>query len=100
MGSCQLVSPTALCGKHTEGVLLKHISEHMERLVRNSQHGPTKGKSRLSSALCNEITGSEDKGRAADIIYLNISKIFNTVSHNTLASKLGHYGLNGGHSDH
>lgn len=96
-GSCQLVSLTSLCGKHMKGVLLKHISEHMEKLVGNCQHGPTKGKPCLTNltALCDEMTGSEDKGRAADIIYLIFSKAFNTVSHNMLASKLGRYGFNG-----
>lgn len=29
------------------------------------------------------------------IIYLGFSKVFNTVSHNSLVSKLGHFGLDG-----
>ncbi|KAK4826010.1 hypothetical protein QYF61_003783 [Mycteria americana] len=65
----------------------------MEKLVGNSQHGLTKGKCLANlTALRDEMPGSEDKGRAVDIIYLHFSKAFNTVSHKMLASKLGHYG--------
>jgi len=46
-----------------------------EKIIRNNQHGFTKGKS-CSTNLINfyrEMTGLIDEGRAVDIVYLNFS---------------------------
>lgn len=63
-------------------------------MIGNSQHEFTKGKSCLTNLIaCYKMAGSVDKGRTLDAIYLNFSKAFNIVSHNSLVSKLGHHGL-------
>ncbi|XP_065421155.1 uncharacterized protein LOC135975029 [Chrysemys picta bellii] len=81
-----------------EQVLKKSIVKHLEerKVIRNSQHGFTKSKSCLTNliAFCDEITSSVDMGKAVDVIYLDFSKAFDTVSRNILASKLKKYGLN------
>lgn len=49
----------------------------------------TKGKSYLTNliAFSDEVTSSEDEGRAVDGIYLDFSKIFGTVSHSICTAK-------------
>ncbi|CAM4616486.1 unnamed protein product [Caretta caretta] len=80
-----------------EQVLKESILKHLEerKVISNSQHGFTKGKSCLTNliAFYEEITGSVDEGKAVDVLFLDFRKAFDTVSHNILASKLKKYGL-------
>ncbi|CAM5137442.1 unnamed protein product [Natator depressus] len=72
--------------------ILKHLEER--KVIRNSQYGFTKGKSCLTNliAFYGERTGSVDEGKAVDVLFLDFSKAFDTVSHSILASNLK-YGL-------
>jgi len=80
-----------------EQLILDIISKQVEekKVIRSSQHGFAKGKSCLTNLITfyDGMTGQADEGRAVDVVYLNFSKAFNTVSHNILLGKLRKCGL-------
>jgi len=80
-----------------EQLVLDAISKQLEekKIIRKSQHGFTKGKSCSTNliTLYGGISSWVDEGRAVDVIYLNFSKAFDTVSHNILIMKLRKCGI-------
>ncbi|KAJ7419093.1 RNA-directed DNA polymerase from mobile element jockey-like protein [Willisornis vidua] len=90
LGNYQPASLTPIPGKVMECLFLEAIPTHMEdNVIRSSQHALTKGKSCLTNlmAFYDEKTTWMDE-RAVDIVYLDVSKAFNTVSNNILIGKL------------
>ena len=92
----RLVCLTSNLGEMIKLVLdtpFKQLRE--KKVVRSSQHGFIKGKSCLTNlvAFYDVITGWVDGGRAVDVVYLDFSKAFDTVSHNILVMKLRKCGI-------
>ncbi|PKU43089.1 rna-directed dna polymerase from mobile element jockey- hypothetical protein [Limosa lapponica baueri] len=91
-GNYRLVSLTSIPGKVMERLILGAISEHMEekKAIRSSQHEFTKRKSCQTNliAFYDGMTGWLDEKRAVNVVYLDFSKAFDTVSHSILIGNL------------
>jgi len=96
-GNYRPVSLTSTQGKVMEQLILEVIIKQAEekKVIRSSQHGFTKAKSCLTNliAFYNGVTGWVDEGRAVDVVYLDFSKAFDTVSHNIHLGKFRKCGL-------
>ena len=74
-------------------VISKQVVE--KKIIRTSQYLFTKGKSLLTNVIAfqNIMTSWVVEGRAVNIIYLDFSRAFDTVSHNIPLGKLMKCGI-------
>ncbi len=91
------VSLTSVISKVFESIMRDAIVVHLKRhkLVKDSQHGFTQGRSCLTNLLIflEKATKTVDSGCLVDILYLDFSKGFDKVPHQRLLKKLRSHGI-------
>ena len=82
------VSLTCIICKVLERIVKERMVEHLNknRLINNSQHGFTKGRSCLTNLLdfFEEVYDNIDRNNSVDLVYLDFAKAFDKVPHKRL----------------
>ncbi|KAK4811169.1 hypothetical protein QYF61_019800 [Mycteria americana] len=98
-GNYRPVSLTSVPGKLMEQIILSAITRHVENNqgIKPRQHGFRKGRSCLTNLISfyDKVTRLVDEGKAVDVVYLDFSKAFDTISHSILLENLAAHGLDG-----
>lgn len=92
----QPVTLTSVPVKVMEQILLD-LLRHLEnrKVIQDSQRGFTKDKSCLTNLVASCAEWPYYKGKAMDVICLDLHKVFDMSPHNSFLSKLKRYGFNG-----
>ncbi|GAB0178708.1 mitochondrial enolase superfamily member 1 [Grus japonensis] len=97
-GNYRPVSLTLVLGKAMEQISLSAITWYVQdnEMIRPSQHWFIKGRSCLTNLIFyDKVTCLVDEGKAVDVVYLDFSKAFDTISHSILPEKLFAHSLDG-----
>ena len=98
-GNYRPVSLTSVPGKVMERLVIEQVRANLKMvgIPNTCQHGFVTGRSCLTNLLVSleEWSKALDEGGNVDVVYLDISKAFDTVPHKRLTAKMKRYGLGG-----
>ena len=98
-GNYRPVSLTSVACKVMESVMRDAITAHLARnkLIRNSQHGFTRGRSCATNLLefLEKATKAVDEGKSLDVVFLDFAKAFDKVPRERLLRKVHAHGIRG-----
>ena len=91
------ISLLCVVSKVLEQCIFKHFKDFLRPLFVNAQHGFLQGRSTVTQLLAfyHKIGQSLDKGLQSDIVYLDLAKAFDSVSHQRLLLTLSLYRVSG-----
>ena len=91
------ISLLSLVSKLLEQVVHIHVSEFVQSSLSDLQHGFRRKRSCTTQLLrvFHDVGMALDSGKEADMIYLDFSKAFDSVSHPKLLFKLEQHGISG-----
>lgn len=97
LGTYRAVGLTSVPGRVMEKIILGATERHSKNkaIIRHSQHGFMKGKTCLSNLISfyDKVVCLVDEGKMVDVIFLDFSKVVDTVPHSIL-EKLSNCALN------
>jgi len=91
------ISLTAVPCNIMQAIIADSIFSHVKDVIFPGQHGFQPSKSTVTQLLetFSEWTKSVDDGHCIDVLYIDIAKAFDSVSHPKLLNKLKLYGIDG-----
>lgn len=93
------ISLTSVACRVMESILKSYLVDHLisNNLISPAQHGFMTSRSTVTNMLhcINEWSSHVDQRGSVDVLYIDIAKAFDTVSHEKLMYKLEKYGISG-----
>ena len=89
------ISLTCICCKLMERLIKNNLYSHLvsNNAITNHQHGFVSKSTQTQLLECTNMWLDEKEG--VDVVYIDVSKAFDTVSHPKLLNKMASYGIRG-----